>query len=208
MTKVTGAATGARGAVILAGGASRRFGGDKALARLNGKPLIAHVIDRLSGPQTVLAINAPVREAYAEFGLPLVPDSLEGGLGPLAGVLTAMHWAAAQGLDKVLTAPADTPFLPQGLFSALSGAEAPVVMARSSGQVHQVCALWSCALADDLEAVLRSGEVRAVWAYAERHGRALVDFEPSGGVDAFFNINTPADLDLAAMQLTSRPGGS
>lgn len=207
MTEAFGKGTVSRGAVILAGGASRRFGGDKALARLNGRPLIAHVMDRLSGPQAVLAINAPHSAAYSGFGLRLLPDSLEGRLGPLAGILTAMRWAGEQGLEKVLTAPADTPFLPRGLYEALAGACAPVVMARSAGQVHHICALWSCSLADDLEAALRSGDVRAVWAYAERHERALVDFETGGGIDPFFNINTPADLDRAADLLASGPEG-
>ena len=69
MKEETGIGTLSRGAVILAGGASRRFGGDKALAPLDGKPLIAHVIGRLSGPHTALAINAHDSSAYSDLSL-------------------------------------------------------------------------------------------------------------------------------------------
>lgn len=207
MTQGTEPSSAGRAVVILAGGASRRFGGtDKALARLDGRPLLSHVAERLSGDGTWLAINTRPNDAYSTFGLPLLPDRVEGGLGPLAGVLTAMRWAGEQGLDAVFTAPADTPFLPDSLLDELSVPEAAIVMARSGGQVHHICGRWQTALADDLERTLLAGDVRAVWAYAERHTRALVDFEARGGIDPFFNINTPADLEKAEGLLAGEAG--
>lgn len=191
--------------VILAGGASRRFGGpDKALATLDGRPLVSHVIARLLAANLDLAINTSDDGAYARFGLPLLADRVEGRLGPLAGVLTAMRWAAEQGADSVFTAPADTPFLPDDLLEQLARPAAPIVMAGSNGQVHHICARWSCLLAEDLERALVDEGIRAVWAYAARHACETVVFPQRGGIDPFFNINTPADLEIASALMARR----
>ena len=84
--------------VILAGGLSRRMGGgDKALATLGNASLLGHVIDRLEPQVDRLALNAngdPTR--FASFGLTVLPDSVEGFAGPLAGVLAGLDWAARQ----------------------------------------------------------------------------------------------------------------
>ncbi len=87
--------------VLLAGGLSRRMGGgDKALATLGGTTLLQRVIDRAKPQVAALAINAngdPAR--FADFGLPVIPDVIDGFAGPLAGVLTGLEWAAAQAPD-------------------------------------------------------------------------------------------------------------
>lgn len=179
--------------VILAGGRAQRMGGgDKGLRLLAGRPLIAHVIDRLSPQVTALAINAngdPAR--FAGLGLPVLPDPLTGQPGPLAGVLAAMDWAAARGADRVLTTPADTPFLPLDLAARLNGADG-LAMARAGG-LHPVCAIWPVRLAPDLRDALAAGEHR-VGRLADALGAVPVDFPDR---DAFFNVNTPDDLRRA-----------
>ncbi|MDJ0972378.1 MAG: NTP transferase domain-containing protein, partial [Kiloniellales bacterium] len=76
--------------VILAGGLSRRMGGgDKALRALAGRPVLAHVVARARPQVAALVLNAngdPGR--FADFGLPVAPDVVEGFAGPLAGILT------------------------------------------------------------------------------------------------------------------------
>lgn len=187
-----------RRCVILAGGSSRRFGEqDKAFARLDGRPLISHVIDRLGRENPELAINAPDQSGYSAFGLPLLPDIVEGRPGPLAGVLTAMRWAQEQGARNVFTVPADTPFLPECLLDELGRPDARIVIAASQGQVHNLCTRWSCALADDLEHALLEQGMRAAWAFAQRHAFERVDFAGHDGIDPFFNINSPHDLEKA-----------
>jgi molybdopterin-guanine dinucleotide biosynthesis protein A len=98
--------------VILAGGqATRMGGGDKGLLHLGGTPLLTRVIERLEPQVADLALNAngdPAR--FADFGLPVLPDSIDGFAGPLAGVLAGLDWAAAQGGETIVTAAADTPF--------------------------------------------------------------------------------------------------
>ena len=107
-------------AVILAGGEARRLGGaDKALLHLGGRPLLAHVLDRLRPQIDVIALSAngdPAR--FAAFDVPVLADD-EIGQGPLAGVLAGLDWAAAQGFDAILTTPVDTPFLPADLVAKL-----------------------------------------------------------------------------------------
>src|SRR3990172_921049 len=107
--------------VILAGGQSRRMGGgDKGLLELAGRPMLAHVIERL-GPQVGrMVINAngdPAR--FSQFGLPVVADTVTGFAGPLAGVLAGMRWSAANAPAArwIVTAAGDAPMLPGGLVS-------------------------------------------------------------------------------------------
>jgi len=102
--------------VVLAGGLSRRMGGgDKGLLELAGRPMLTHVVCRLRPQVGAMVVNAngdPAR--FAPLGLPVVPDTIGGFVGPLAGVLAGMRWSAANapGAHWVVTAPGDAPLLP------------------------------------------------------------------------------------------------
>lgn len=182
--------------VILAGGLSRRMGGgDKSLQPLGDEPILAHVIRRLGCAAAINANGDPAR--LAAFRLPVLPDSLPDHPGPLAGVLSALDWATSQGLVRIVTAAADTPFFPTDLAQRLAAYPAPIVMARHGGQDHPAFAAWDVALRDDLRAALVAGE-RRMRSFMDRHGAARVDFD---GDDPFFNINTPADLAEARRRL-------
>jgi molybdenum cofactor guanylyltransferase len=194
--------------VILAGGLSRRMGGgDKGLRVLAGKPMLGHVIDRLSPQAFPIAINAngdPAR--FAAFELPVIADATSDFAGPLAGILAGMRWAqnAAPHARFIVTAACDTPFFPRNLVKAClaaAGATYPaVVVAKSNGQIHPVFGLWPVSLAGDLEAALASG-TRKVLHWTESHPNFTADFAsaPFGSrlIDPFFNANTPAELDEA-----------
>jgi molybdopterin-guanine dinucleotide biosynthesis protein A len=198
--------------VLLAGGRSSRMGGgDKGLLELAGRPMLAHVIERLKpqvGPMVLNANGDPAR--FAPFGLPVVPDTVVGFAGPLAGVLAGMRWAAraAPRARAIVTVSTDAPFLPRDLVARLSGAlaERPggIALASSGGELHPVIGLWPVALADDLEAALDAG-LRKVLHWTDRHGTVPVEFPflEIGGraVDPFFNANTPAELDEARAML-------
>ncbi|WP_281840884.1 molybdenum cofactor guanylyltransferase MobA [Sinisalibacter aestuarii] len=191
--------------VILAGGqATRMGGGDKALLDLGGTPMLAHVIRRLRPQVAGLALNAnddPAR--FAGFGLPVLPDSLPGFPGPLAGVLAGLDWAAREGASHIVTAAADTPFLPTGLVSTLGAAakreHAPIALAATSSGLHPTFGLWPVSLRDDLRLALEAG-ARKVAAWALGQGAARADF-PDTPQDPFFNVNTPEDLALARARL-------
>ncbi|WP_341863429.1 molybdenum cofactor guanylyltransferase MobA [Gymnodinialimonas sp. 57CJ19] len=185
-------------AVVLAGGQGRRIGGDKAHVLLAQKPLWRHVADRISPQVKSLAVNAP--EPFD--GYRVVADSLP-GLGPLSGILAAMHWAQSQGATRVLTVAVDTPFLPTDLGKRLSAAKAPIAMARTADGVHGTTALWDVPLAQGLEAFLQGGG-RKVTAWAMGHQVAYVDF-PDANPPPFFNVNTPEDLAQAEAWIAEAP---
>ena len=185
--------------IVLAGGQSRRMGGgDKGLLDLGGRPVIAHVIERLGCARAISANGDPAR--FACFGLPVLSDSVPDWPGPLAGVLAGMDWAAGQGIARILTAPADTPFFPRDLGTRLAAAKAPVVMATNGGD-HPAFAMWDVALRDDLRAALHSG-TRRMRDWMDARGALRVEIP---GEDPFFNINTPADLDAARRRLAEGP---
>lgn len=192
--------------VILAGGlATRMGGGDKGLLSLGGRPLLAHVIDRLAPQVAGLALNAngdPGR--FAQFGLPVIADSVPGHPGPLAGVLAGLDWAAGLGAGVIVTAAADTPFFPSDLVARLvaaaEGMECPLVLAATPDPArgrarHPTFGLWPVALREDLRRALAGG-VRKVVRWTDAHGGREALF-PAGAVDPFFNVNTPGDLARA-----------
>ncbi len=200
--------------VILAGGLSRRMGGgDKGLLELCGRSLLARVIERLRPQVAGLALNANGDAArFDAFGLPVVSDSVSGFAGPLAGVLAGLDWAADQGAGAIVTAAADTPFLPADLVprlqQAAAGMAAPLALAATPdarrGRVrHPTFGLWPVVLREDLRAALDGG-LRKVVLWTERHGAREAMFAPAG-FDPFFNVNAPEDLARARAMLEHMP---
>ena len=194
--------------VILAGGlATRMGGGDKGELQLGGQTLLSRVIDRLAPQTAEVALNAngdPAR--FAGYGLPVIADSIAGFAGPLAGVLAGLDWAAAQGADTIVTAAADTPFLPCDLVPRLllasEGMTHPLVLAatpdpRRGSARHPTFGLWPVALRHDLRAALKDG-LRKVVLWTDRHGGREAVFAEE---EAFFNVNTPEDLRTAEAML-------
>ncbi len=193
-------------AVVLAGGQSSRMGGgDKCLLPLGEQPMLARVISRIS-PQVeavVLSANGdPAR--FAPFGLPVLPDSIAGFAGPLAGVLAGMDWAAAQGHSHIVSVAADSPFFPPrlvtGLRFACEAAGQSMAMVHSprpdGGFFRQpTFALYDVADRENLRAALQAG-LRKVIQWVEPLGCASIVFHGFGD-DPFFNINTPADMARA-----------
>jgi molybdenum cofactor guanylyltransferase len=206
--------------VVLAGGLSRRMferagaRGDKALLDLAGQSMIAHVTAALRPQVSRIIVNANGDlTRFAALGLPVVADTVEGFVGPLAGVLAGMRWTAANvpAASRMVTVSADAPFLPADLVARLVNAErqqpGAIALAHSADEIHPVIGLWPVALADDLEAALRSG-VRKVLAWTDRHGTLPVDFEMTEidgrRVDPFFNANTPEEMDEARRLLAGK----
>ena len=193
--------------VILAGGLARRMGGgDKSLLSLGASCRVLDlVIARLGAQVDQMVLNAngdPAR--FDEFGLPVVADSLDGFLGPLAGVLAGLDYAEEHGFDHIVSVAADTPFFPTNLVSALETASKhmDVSIALAATKIeggktvrHPTFGLWPVALRDDLRSALQDG-LRKVVLWTDQHGAETHVFE-SGDIDPFFNINTPEDLELA-----------
>ncbi len=182
--------------VVLAGGLAQRMGGgDKCLQLLAGRPLLAHLLDRLLPQVAAVAINAngdPAR--FQAFGLPVLPDGIAGNPGPLAGLLAGMEWAREQhpSARLLLSLPGDGPFPPHDLVARLlaGGHGQQPVCAQSDGRLNPVVGLWPVSLYDDLRSTLMHSDMRKVALWAERHGLQRVDFP----APALFNINRPEDI--------------
>lgn len=201
--------------MVLCAGTSARFGRDKMLVDLSGKPVVGHILERLRGQTGLLALNAPHNDAYSQFDLPVIEDCLDGKLGPLVGILTAMKWAAENQHTHVLTCAGDTPFIPRdwatrlrahsGAGIIISQSEGQIsnnVQASNRGQTHYVCALWPVDLRLSLENAIRKG-MRGVGQWISTQQNTHVIFETPDGHDPFFNINTQEDLMQARAILTA-----
>lgn len=177
-------------AVILAGGLATRLGGvDKGLQPFRQRPLIEHVLDRLTPQVGAILINCNRHtERYAAYGLPLIPDRLTGFPGPLAGLHAALH-AATRPL--VLTVPCDAPFIPDDLaarlLAALADGEASVACTPAR---QPVFALYRRLLLARLEAALAAG-IRPVRRWQETLDCREADF--SSHPEEFANFNSRAD---------------
>ena len=188
--------------LIVAGGLARRMGGgDKGLLELQGRPVLAHVVERLRPQVDRLVLNAngdPAR--FAVFGLTIVADDIAGWPGPLAGIVAGLDHAAAFGVEWLVSVPADAPLLPSDLVARLMAArgERPMAVAASGGRVHPVIALWPVSMRHRLRDAVAGG-LRKVGAVTEAAAVATWADQP---LDPFFNVNTPADLATAATLLT------
>ncbi|MBB6181607.1 molybdenum cofactor guanylyltransferase MobA [Pseudorhizobium flavum] len=192
--------------VILAGGRATRMGGrDKGLLLLGDATLVDHVHKRLAPQCDEVAISAngdPAR--FSQLGLPVLADTIPDYPGPLAGVLAGLEWAAQKGADVVVTAAADTPFLPSdlvvGLRQAAAREKAAIALAASPDEtgalrLHPTFGLWPVDLRMELHTELCRG-LRKILLWVERHGAATASF-PAEPFDPFFNVNTPQDMVLA-----------
>lgn len=198
--------------VLLAGGLARRMGGgDKPMKTIGGRTILERVITRLAPQCDGLILNAngdPAR--FAAFGLPVVADTVEGFAGPLAGVLTALDWAAEHRPDVewVLSAATDCPFLPRDLVARLQRAriaeDAQLAVAASGDQTHPVIGLWNVALRGDLRHALVVEDMRKIDRWTARYKLATVTW-PDKPIDPFFNANTVEDV-AKAEQLAALDG--
>ena len=197
--------------VLLAGGLARRMGGgDKCLRPLAGETLLARVIARAApqvGPLILNANGDPAR--FAPYGLSVVADVVEGHAGPLAGILTALDWAAEHAPHHPLVASfaTDAPFLPRDLVATMVEARdlagADLACAASGGRAHPVFGLWPVELRADLrDALVEQGE-RKIDRWTASHRLVEVAF-PCDPVDPFFNANREHDLAEAERLIAER----
>jgi molybdopterin-guanine dinucleotide biosynthesis protein A len=187
--------------VILAGGLARRMGGgDKALTMLDGRPLLDWVVERLRPQVAALALNANGdADRFANWRLPVIPDTVAGNPGPLAGILAGLEWAAPAH-EYLVTVPTDSPVVPLDLVARLriarDEARAEIAIAASGGRRHPVIALWPVGLAAELRYALVEEGVRKVGEFIARYTIAVAAF-PLAPFDPFMNMNSPEDIARA-----------
>ncbi len=172
---------------VIAGGKSSRMGQDKALIIWQGKPLIQHVVERLSPQVDGLVVNANgARADLAFLGLPVIADMISVGT-PLAGLQAILVYAFEHGFDAVLSAPCDCPLLPLDLRRRLEGKGAAI--ASSGGQDHYLTGFWPTSLGR----LLVGPALRRVKDFAAAAHARPVQWD-SAGDDPFLNVNTPEEF--------------
>jgi molybdopterin-guanine dinucleotide biosynthesis protein A len=189
--------------VVIAGGRSVRFGGEKAVAELAGRPLLMWAAARLARSCTSVAVNArPGTEAEAiaqAAGLPVLHDAPGDAAGPLAGVKAGLVWAGERGASTVAVSPCDVPLLPNDLFVRLiAAAGTGAAMAATPEGRQPLCSVWPVSALEKITAALANGAHPPTWLMLETIGAVRVGFPESW---PFANINTRADLAAVASRL-------
>lgn len=210
-------------AIILAGGQSRRMGRDKAFLELDGKPLIAHVIERVTRVCTDAMIIANDAPAYARFGLPVIGDVYP-GKGSLGGIYSGLQAAHT---PYVLAVACDMPFLNDALLRHLISLapQADVIVPRARDlsskvphrtqrakllakeiDLHPLHAVYSKNCLESIRTQLLADDLRIIGFYDMVRVR-VVEPEEIDQFDpqhlSFFNANTPDDFGFAKSLLSA-----
>jgi molybdenum cofactor guanylyltransferase len=186
--------------LVLAGGRSVRFGGEKAAADLAGRPLVLWAAQRLQRSCQVVAANVrpgTESEGLAQAaGLALLYDIPGDALGPLAGIKVGLIWARDQGARSLAVSPCDVPHLPEDLFDRLiaSAVDVPALAETAEG-AQPLCSVWPVSALAQVTAALEGGNHPATWRLLQSLGAKRVSFPDA---QAFANINTRADLAAVA----------
>lgn len=177
------------GAVILAGGQSKRMGRCKALLEIQGETMLFRLARQLSlFPELFLSANDPVLAQ----GLPVryVPDIYE-NTGPAAGLHAALSAASS---DALFCVPCDMPnfdvTLIDILLSHLTTETNAVICRDGSGRLHPLCGIYSKRALPVLQELLEQGEHRMT-TISEALGCFVVNTSPILPDSTFFNMNTP-----------------
>lgn len=184
--------------LALSGGRSSRFGGEKAAALLDGKPLLTWTAERLQAACAPVAVSArPGSEAEVLAGaMPVLHDRAGDPDGPLAGVRAGLEWARGIGARALAVSPCDAPLLPADLYPRLIAAAGDgAAVAEAGGRPQSLCAVWPVSALPALEAAIAGGEHPAVWRLLDQIGAVRVPFDDA---EAFANLNTREDLQRIA----------
>jgi len=190
-------------AVVLAGGQSKRFGEDKNQAKLGNLTLLEHVLAKVTKKfEKILIISNQNLNLKMLNSITIISDCIQGNLGPLVGVLTAMKWIKKNNKQYqwIATFPSDTPFFDTSIIekykSRINLNESLLYFARSNQKRHNIFGLWSVKLMDTLENDLINNNFRKVEKWADKIGVETINVKIDK-FDPFFNINTKTDLKEA-----------
>ena len=187
--------------VVLAGGKSRRFGGDKSQAKLGKKILIDYILSELIDEfnEVLIVANNPIKYLLSDK-IKKIGD-LKKDHGPLGGIFSSMKWAKENNKSYkwIASFPSDTPFFDNRILdnflNKINEKESELFFIKFKDKRHNIFGLWSIDLVDQLEKDLNNGS-RKIEKWANNIGVKTINmsFEKE---DAFFNINTKEDLTKA-----------
>ena len=190
-------------AVVLAGGQSKRFGEDKNQVKLGNITLLEHVLAKITNKfEKILIISNQNLNIKTLTSITIIPDCIQGNLGPLVGVLTAMKWIKKNNKQYqwIATFPCDTPFFDTSIIekykSKINLNESLLYFVKSNQKRHNIFGLWSVKLMDTLENDLVNNNFRKVEEWADKIGFETINIKIDK-YDSFININTKTDLEEA-----------
>lgn len=185
---------------VMAGGASTRFGEDKALVQFDGRTMLERTVELLRRAASEVRVVA-VAGKYSVSGSGIVADRWPGE-GPLGGIVTALL-DAAEGTSRApwaLIVSCDMPFLTEEwlrfLVERASESEADVLIPNSASGLEPLCACWRVGSAPQLEKEFLAG-TRKITQALQAMKREVLDeqdwkrFDTAGRL--FWNMNTTAD---------------
>ena len=182
-------------------------GGDKGLVEVAGRPMAVHAVAALrpQAAEVVVNANRNAMEYHTITGCRVIPDTMAGFAGPLAGMASALEAAATRFL---LTAPCDSPLVTSDLgprlYAALARDGAEVAVAHDGERMQPVFTLLSRGVLPSLLGFLEAGERKIDAWYATRH-TVTADF--SDAPDTFLNVNTPRERERLERRLAPRSAG-
>jgi Molybdopterin-guanine dinucleotide biosynthesis protein A len=192
--------------IILAGGKSSRFGEDKSTAKLGNKTLLDHTVSKIENEfNEILVISNNKDFNFKNNKIHVVGDCIEGQLGPLVGILTAMKWVTKnkKKYKWIASFPCDTPFFDIKLISELKikvkETSKKLIFLNSNKKRHNIFGLWSLDLIEILEKDIKNS-IRKVELWADKVGYENININEEK-FDRFLNINTKKDLEKAKENL-------
>ena len=188
--------------IILAGGKSSRFGEDKSTTKLGNKTLLDHTVSKIKNEFTEILVISKNKELnFKNNKIHIVEDCIEGQLGPLVGILTAMKWVKKNNKNYkwIASFPCDTPFFDMKFISELKikikETSKKLIFLNSDKKRHNIFGLWSVDLIETLEEDINNG-FRKVKIWADKIGYENININTKE-FDMFLNINTKEDLKKA-----------
>lgn len=193
--------------VVLAGGASRRMGTDKASLWLDGELLVERVARRIAGACARVVIASGDGHRLGSLPWTQIADAVDDA-GPLGGVLAALELASSAH-DLVAIVAVDLPNADPGVLAALAlelrRRGASVVAPRHGGRIQPLHAVWMAAARDGLRRYLDGGGLSVHGAFDELDGVAVdVDHLDPAGRFAL-NLNRPEDLAALGGSVSRQP---
>ena len=192
--------------IILAGGKSSRFGEDKSTVKLGNKTLLDHTVGKIENEfNEILVISNNKDFNFKNNKIHLMEDCIEGQLGPLVGILTAMKWVTKnkKNYKWIASFPCDTPFFDIKLISELKikvkETSKKLIFLNSNKKRHNIFGLWSMDLIEILEKDIKNS-FRKVELWADKVGYENININEEK-FDRFLNINTKKDLEKAKENL-------
>ncbi len=187
-------------AVVMAGGESRRMGCDKATLKLGEQTLLARVMGVVQPLFTEVVVS--VRQPRPDLDWPQICDR-HADAGPLAGVCAALEWAKERQLPWIFVVATDMPFIRPALIESLaqrrSGWQAVIPVAH--GHPQPLAGFYSTAALATIQAVLSGSSRQSLRAALELMQVNVVDaaelLAVDPGLDSFFDLDTPQDVDVA-----------